>query len=550
MKTAKKNTARLLALSKLNIFEYFTRVSEITVLKWVIGISLIVSVVSWFITYSQSLVLVYNDAMSHLNIARMVIDNIQPGLVQLGGVWLPVPHLFSLTLVWSDWAYYSGFAASFYSMLGFVATVASLYLAVVLLTKSIPAGIIAAFVVLLNANMLYLQSTPLTEVTYVALFSLSVLTFVYFLKTQNSMFLLPLGFLGFLQVLTRYDGWMVCGITALLILLTVRFDERKSWHESFGKCLLFLLPVLFGITIWLFWNLLIFDNPLYFALGTHSAHAQQTAIDESIGLITKNNLTTSLKAYFLTVLHNMGIGTVILGIFGIGLLFVQQKFPLTFLRKVMLFSLLLSPFLFNVIALFLGFSIINVPDLGWNFSQSADSSSQWFNIRYGIVSLPLIAFGVGFLSFRRSKAVMLLILLVVVLQFGTMLTTGVSTLTDGLSGASSYKDSRLVHLLTKDVAPQDTVLLSIQFFSPVAFKSGLPLKQYMHEGVYKVWDQALLYPDRFAQWVVMANNDVGEPVYTALIKNQHETFEQYYELTYQDSTARLYKLKNQNLTHN
>ncbi|MGH9651613.1 MAG: hypothetical protein ACRD3I_14240, partial [Terriglobales bacterium] len=37
--------------------------------------------------------LLYGDAVAHLNIARRVFDSRTPGLLQLGTVWLPLPHL-------------------------------------------------------------------------------------------------------------------------------------------------------------------------------------------------------------------------------------------------------------------------------------------------------------------------------------------------------------------------------------------------------------------------------------------------------------------------
>ena len=43
--------------------------------------------------------LLYGDARSHLNVARHVTDGLRPGLVQLGSVWLPLPHILLIPLV-------------------------------------------------------------------------------------------------------------------------------------------------------------------------------------------------------------------------------------------------------------------------------------------------------------------------------------------------------------------------------------------------------------------------------------------------------------------
>src|SRR5258706_12427961 len=51
---------------------------------------------------------IYADSMSSLYIARKVIDNITPGLAQLGNVWLPLPQLLMLPLIWNIFLWLSG----------------------------------------------------------------------------------------------------------------------------------------------------------------------------------------------------------------------------------------------------------------------------------------------------------------------------------------------------------------------------------------------------------------------------------------------------------
>src|ERR1035437_7447281 len=81
----------------------------------------------WYVSYIHGLVTTYNDAMSHLDIARSVIDSKQVGLAQLGSVWLPLNHILSLLLVWNTWARHSGFAGSFISILAFIFSTIAIY---------------------------------------------------------------------------------------------------------------------------------------------------------------------------------------------------------------------------------------------------------------------------------------------------------------------------------------------------------------------------------------------------------------------------------------
>ncbi len=51
------------------------------------------------ICFTRGYVLLYGDAVAHLGIARRILDSRAPGLSQLGGVWLPLPHLLMLPFV-------------------------------------------------------------------------------------------------------------------------------------------------------------------------------------------------------------------------------------------------------------------------------------------------------------------------------------------------------------------------------------------------------------------------------------------------------------------
>jgi hypothetical protein len=48
--------------------------------------------------FRNQTILLYADAHSHLLIARRVFDSLNPGLAQLGDVWLPLSHLLMVPL--------------------------------------------------------------------------------------------------------------------------------------------------------------------------------------------------------------------------------------------------------------------------------------------------------------------------------------------------------------------------------------------------------------------------------------------------------------------
>ena len=72
--------------------------------------------------YVKQQLLLYGDAVAHLNIARRVVDNRHPieSYGQLGTVWLPLQHIAMLPFVWVNALWQSGIAGAIPGMLAFV----------------------------------------------------------------------------------------------------------------------------------------------------------------------------------------------------------------------------------------------------------------------------------------------------------------------------------------------------------------------------------------------------------------------------------------------
>src|SRR5579862_6502075 len=77
------------------------------------GLALLASLFSFFYYFQHNGLLLYGDAVAHINIARRVFDSQTPGLLQLGTVWLPLPHLLMIPFVTSNRLWQSGAGGSF-----------------------------------------------------------------------------------------------------------------------------------------------------------------------------------------------------------------------------------------------------------------------------------------------------------------------------------------------------------------------------------------------------------------------------------------------------
>jgi len=90
---------------------------EIALLAW---LTTCASVLSFFFYFHRGEILLYGDAVAHINIARRVFDSRTPGLLQLGTVWLPLPHLLMIPFLLSNWMWKTGAGGSLPSMIAYV----------------------------------------------------------------------------------------------------------------------------------------------------------------------------------------------------------------------------------------------------------------------------------------------------------------------------------------------------------------------------------------------------------------------------------------------
>ena len=177
---------------------------------WIVTFALsAVSILSFIFYYQNGLGLAYNDARSHLDIGRRVVEGLKPGIAQLGSVWLPLTHILMVPTIWNDFMWHSGLSGAIQSMIGFVATGALIYL----FLKELGVGIIGRFfgvaVFAANINVLYLQSTAMTELLLLATMTAGAYQLLLWHKNENILHLIKSAFWIMLSTLVRYDGWFL-----------------------------------------------------------------------------------------------------------------------------------------------------------------------------------------------------------------------------------------------------------------------------------------------------------------------------------------------------
>ena len=184
---------------------------------------------AWLAYLNAGLVLSHYDAKAHLVVARRVIDSITPGWQQLGAVWLPLPHLIQLLPTQLDLFYRTGAFASLVSIACLGATTFATARLVIHMTGSRLGAAVAAALLVLNPNLLYLHATPMTEPLLLATTFLSVLWLYEWAPTNEERVPRRLGWMLFAAMWTRYEAW---AILAAAIAATVYASARVGASRS------------------------------------------------------------------------------------------------------------------------------------------------------------------------------------------------------------------------------------------------------------------------------------------------------------------------------
>ncbi|HXS15382.1 MAG TPA: glycosyltransferase family 39 protein [Candidatus Saccharimonadales bacterium] len=495
----------------------------------------ILSIVATLYCYFHGTILNYGDAESHINIAKRVVSSLTPGLAQLGGIWLPLPHLLMIPFVYFDPLWRTGLAGSIIGGISYVISAAYIYKLVNLLLGKRPTALVAYAVFVLNPNILYLQSTPMSELPLIAFFILSTYYFILFIKNDSNLaYLLSAAFFGFCATLSRYDGWFLVGFE--MIALIIFFIRKKvSYKPIEGKTILFSTLAFFGIALWFLWDFLILGNPFYFSDSPFSAKAQQQEWLVKGQLPSYKNALSSFLYYLVTSWHIVGFFIFLFALLGVCIFWFDK----TVRHKFLLFLLLFVPFLFYFTALFLGQAVIFIPDL-------TPPSYPWhlFNVRYGVMMIPFAAvfFSYFFHYLHKYFKYVLLSFFIVELLLFSIGKEQVLTFDDGQYGLSASKNidatGWMIHHYTGGLVLLDDYARTLSII-----KSGLPINKVIYIGNKPYWENSLRNPQKYATWVILQRNDA---VWQALFATpiQQKKLYAYYKKVYTSPEILIFKLNN------
>lgn len=506
-------------------------------------IALCVSVFSFLLYFQRGQVLLYGDAVAHLNIARRVFDSKTPGLLQLGTVWLPLPHLLMIPFLLSHELWQRGVGGSVPSLIAYVLGV----IGILRLMRNIFSGRsqpgaaarIAAWAAALtyasNPNLIYMQTTAMGEALYLALFIWAVAFFAEAVR-GNPKALTRSGLCLAAACLTRYDGWFLAAAmmaTAVFPTLPGK-SEKQTPRFSRAMATKFVLIAASAPIFWLAYNAIIYRNPLEFENGPYSAKAieRRSQTSGNPGHPGSGNAAIAglyfLKSAELNLAENtwlQRICVLLVGIAAISASFYGRQFspqpsstnhlwPLAFL---------FMPLPFYALSVAYSGVPIFIPGW-WPFTH--------YNVRYGLQMLPAFAAAVGVIVYLIARPALSYLRLIFLLAVFTIVAASYISIWRSEPicleearinmGNRNRLEAQFASWLQK-LPANCTILMYLGDHVGALQQAGIPLEHVINEGNHRVWirpqdpeglwERALSDPANFADYIVAFE---GDPVWQAV----------------------------------
>lgn len=500
----------------------------------IIIISAVAGLIAQYISFSDEYIFAYRDSIYRLDASRRFLDALNPGFFnQIGTVWLPLPNMLIFPFASIDILWKTGLAGSIVNFIAYIVCAIAVFYSIKLLTENIFARYAGFLLFALNPNILYFQTTPMSEQIYITFFTLSIYYIIKWNNTRTTKDIFLAGIYTAMASCTRYDGWTF----ALVAVILISIISIKSKQGIFKYSFYFSLPTAIVVIWWLVHNYIYYSDPLEFMRGQFSTYFQLKYYEEAGRLLTKQNFPLSLKVYYYDLYLYSGWLTLALAFLGFIIYAVKNKLNVN--SFLLYLSLIAIPT--TLLLLYKGQVIIEIPQ---------SEPQGYFNSRYGLYAITGLAVYAGlFIGYVfdkfSSKKIYLLIASLILIGFQTfsyihLYPSKVPAIAE--ARYAGYKGTVTYHLAEYLEKNYDggNLLYDFRVFAIPPW-SGVYLKERITYHTYEIGAKSLENPVPYAKWIIFYLHSPDDRIYDALNKNKN--FRDNYEMVFSEDGLELYKRK-------
>ena len=492
--------------SKYNLYQYLENADEKRVFLFLVILTALAGIIAQYLSFSGELIFRPNfgDPATRLDSSRRFYDSHTPGIWnQLGTVWLPAHSILLIPFTKITFLWQTGLAGSIIGFASYMLGSLLIYKIIFRITGSKISSVIGWVIYALNPNILFLQTTAMTEPLFYAFVIITLFYLQRLTDDWERMDLIKASFFMMLAAATRYEGWVLMAVFTLVVYYI--YYKRKA--NPFGYALIFASTSVAFILFWLWYNWSQYGDALEFQRGKYSLLHHVLVFLNANMLPTKGNLLVSVEYFSKAVWINTGWLTIAAALTGIILYTAKNKLDL---RKLFPYCLLVL-YPFSIYSLFAGQNVLMLPNA---------SPPGFVHSRYGLSLLPALALFTGFaffylmdLNFIRNASVkiknyflILFACIFIILQFAVYTVnfpSNVASLEELNYGSNQmfYKIKGVSEYL-KDSYDGGNILYDEVVIRLLPF-CDIPYHERIFPNTWEIGEKALENPVQYVRWIIL-----------------------------------------------
>ena len=444
------------------------------------------------------LTLAHFDARAHLVVARRIIDSLMPGWQQVGAVWLPLPHLLDMLPVQIDYLYRTGFSAVAISIASMMVAAWSIASLIQRATGTWIGGAAAAALLMLNPNVLYLQSTPMTEPLLFATTLLAVALIARWTSNldppasdtrhatsgiRHPTSTRAPGWALVAACLTRYEAWP---ITAAAIVLAWAVLLRRGWRLADAA------RAVRGLAWWPLWAIAAFLVNSKITVGTWFVSTGFFIADNpALGhpLMAWQQVWDGLLVLTGSALPWLACAAAVL----IAFVFVRSRAHASLIIPLALAASAALP---------------------WSAYYKGHPVRVRYDVPLVAAAAAIAGIGISLLP-RGARAAGAIVIVSVAAWQAPPFDSTARVVTESQRDAQSAVGRRAVtsYLVSHwDRQPIMMSMGSLGHYMHDLSRDGFLVRDFVHEGVGEIWKYALAHPQPFVEWIAVEEKAEGGDV--------------------------------------